>query len=446
MSKKSKILIISYAGAAVIALAGAAWALFGTAGSYRAYNDTEYRRAMSMLVTSMEDLDSALQKGQYATGTVVTGKVCAQMYASAQSASTALSILPVDQYELEEVASFISQVEDYAGAKVAAAADGVAFDDADRQTAGQLAEITGGLTDALSAMYEDLCAGAMTIRGPELKGLTANISDETGPVLEDGLYQLAGDFPQTPELVYEGKYSSDHTETWTGLQGASPVNEEEALETVLTLLEVPEDAVTAMGKSKNEAPAYYFSVERAEETATVAVTEAGGYLMLYVSDRAAAGENIPEDEARKAAEDFVTRAGYKNLTAYEERRDWGILEVTYVSTADEITSLADTVKVSVSLEDGRILSFNASEYLKNHTDHAPVDPAVSREEAERTAIPAGLTVESVGLSYYTAESGRTDLCWRFRCTTEEGETCLIYASAETGRQVEIVTDTKTLIT
>ena len=225
MSKKSKILIISYAGAAVIALAGAAWALFGTAGSYRAYNDTEYRRAMSMLVTSMEDLDSALQKGQYATGTVVTGKVCAQMYASAQSASTALSILPVDQYELEEVASFISQVEDYAGAKVAAAADGVAFDDADRQTAGQLAEITGGLTDALSAMYEDLCAGAMTIRGPELKGLTANISDETGPVLEDGLYQLAGDFPQTPELVYEGKYSSDHTETWTGLQGAAPVNE-----------------------------------------------------------------------------------------------------------------------------------------------------------------------------------------------------------------------------
>ena len=52
----------------------------------------------------------------------------------------------------------------------------------------------------------------------------------------------------------------------------------------------------------------------------------------------------------------------------------------------------------------------------------------------------------MGLSYYTAESGRTDLCWRFRCTTEEGETCLIYACAETGKQVEIVTDTKTLIT
>ena len=72
MSKKSKILVLSCAVAAFIALAGVAWALFGSAGSYRAYNDTEYRRAMSMLVTSMEDLDSALRKGKYATGRVVT--------------------------------------------------------------------------------------------------------------------------------------------------------------------------------------------------------------------------------------------------------------------------------------------------------------------------------------------------------------------------------------
>ena len=446
MSKKSKILVLSYAVAAFIALAGVAWALFGSAGSYRAYNDTEYRRAMSMLVTSMEDLDSALRKGKYATGSVVTGKVCAQMYASAQSAATALSILPVDQYKLEEVATFISQIEDYAGAKVAAAADGTPFDETDRQTAGQLAEITGDLTEALSGMYEDLCAGAMTIRGPERKGLPANISDESGPILEDSISALAGDFPQTPELLYEGKYSSDHTETWIGLQGASPVNEEEAAERVLTLFEVPENCVTSMGKSKNEAPAYYFSLNREGETATVAVTEAGGYLLLYVSDRVAAGENITPEEARSAAEAFVDRAGYDQLTAYEERQDWGILEVTYVSSADEITSLADMVKVSVSMEDGAILSFNASEYLKHHTAHDPVSPAVSREEAERVAVPEGLTVDAVGLSYYTAESGRTDLCWRFRCTTEEGESCLIYASAETGRQVEIITDTKTLVT
>ena len=153
MKKKAKILAVSYAAALILGLSGYAYAVSGTAGSYRSYNDIEYRRAMAQLVNSMEQLDSALQKGQYAVGTVVTSKVYTQAYASAQSAGTALSILPLDQYELEDVAAFISQVEEYAGAKVSAAADGIPFGDEDRKTAGQLAEITGQITGQLSELY-----------------------------------------------------------------------------------------------------------------------------------------------------------------------------------------------------------------------------------------------------------------------------------------------------
>ena len=98
------------------------------------------------------------------------------------------------------------------------------------------------------------------------------------------------------------------------------------------------------------------------------------------------------------------------------------------------------------MADGSILSFNASDYLRYHTEHGAVTPAISREQAARQALPEGLEIESASLSYYTAESGRTDLCWRFQCVTEEGQRCLIYASAETGEQMEIITDTKTLVT
>lgn len=445
MSKKRKILMISYAAAAVVVLAGFSYAVYGAAGSYRMYNDTEYHRAMAQLVTSMEDLDSALQKGKYATGSVVTGKVCTQIYSSAQSAGTALSILPIDQYELEEVAAFISQVEDYAGAKVSAAADGTAFDDADRETAGELAEITGQLTESLSGMYQDLSSGAMTIRGPQVRGITANVSDETGPILEDRLYELAGQFPEVPELVYDGKYSSDRTETYQALEGLEAVTESEARAAARELLQLPEDALQSMGQSTGAVPCYYFTAETEQGTGTIAVTEAGGKVLLYMSDHIARDDTVPEEEARQTAEEFLRRAGYEGMTVYEEKREWGVLEVTYVYTADEIASLADTVKVAVSMDDGSILSLNASDFLRYHTVHEAVQPGISQEDAARTALPEGLTVESVGLTYYTAESGKTDLCWRFRCRTEEGEICLVYADANTGKQMEIVTDTKTLV-
>lgn len=399
---------------------------------------------MSQLVNSMEQLDSALQKGQYATGTVVTGKVCTQIYASAQSANTALSILPLDQYELEEVAAFISQVEEYAGAKVAAVADGTAFDDADRKTAGQLAKVTGQLTGSLSELYQALSSGRSTIRGPKLTGITANVSDETGPILEDQILELVSGFPETPELNYDGQYSSDHSDAYAVLRDLPAVTETEAMMVAQELLQLKDGDLTSMGRSDGAAPAFYFTAQRDTGALTIAVTQKGGKVLLYLNDHLAKEERISADDARTAAQKFLERAGYTDLQPYEERRNWGLMELTFVYAADEVTSLGDTVKVSVNMDDGTIAGFDAAEFLRNHVEHEAVTPNITQEEAQRVSIPAELTVNGAALSYYTAESGKTTLCWRFQCQTEQGNTCLIYADAATGKQVEIVTDTKTL--
>lgn len=444
MKKKAKILLIAYTLALIVGLGGYAYAVSGAAGSYRGYNDTGYRRAMAQLVTGMEQLDSALQKGQYATGTVVTGKVCAQAYASAQAAGAALSVLPVEQYELEQVAAFISQVEEYAGAKVSAAADGVAFDDADRKTAGQLAEVTGRLTEALSELYRALSNGTMTIRGPELEGLTANVKDASENALEDALLESLADFPETPALNYDGRYSSDRGDAYAALADLPAVTETEAMMTAQELLRLRDGDLTAMGRSDGAAPAFYFSAQRDTGNLTVAVTQAGGKVLLYLNDHLATEERISADEARAAAARFLERAGYEGFTAYEERRNWGLLEVTYVYADGETASLGDTVKVSVNMDDGTIAGFDAAQFLRNHVEHEEAAPSVTKEAAARLSVPAGLTAESAALTWYTAESGKTTLCWRFQCQTERGGTCLIYADASTGQQVEIVTDTKTL--
>lgn len=444
MKKKAKILLICYTAALILGLGGYAYAVSGAAGSYRSYNDIEYRRAMAQLVNSMEKLDSALQKGQYAMGTVVTSKVYTQAYASAQSANTALSILPLDQYELEDVAGFISQVEEYAGAKVSAAADGVQFSDEDRKTAGQLAELTGRLTQGLSEMYRALSGGTLTIRGPKLTGLTPNVLNESEIVLEDTLLSTISDFPEPPELNYDGRYSSDHSDAYAALSNLPAVTETEAMMVAQELLKLQDGELTSMGRSDGAAPAFYFGLQRDTGNLTIAVTQAGGKVLLYMNDHLATEERISVDEARNAAAKFLERAGYEGMTAYEERRNWGLLELTYVYQDGEITSLGDTVKVSVNMDDGTIAGFDAAEFLRNHVEHDAAAPGITKEETQRSSVPGGLTVNGAALTYYTAESGKTTLCWRFQCQTERGEICLVYADANTGKQVEIVTDTKTL--
>lgn len=444
MKKKSKVLLMSYTLALILGLGGYAYAVSGAAGSYRSYNDTEYRRAMAQLVNSMEQLDSALQKGQYAMGTAVSGKVCTQAYASAQSANAALSILPLDRYELEDVAGFISQVEEYAGAKVAAAAEGTAFDDEDRKTAGQLSELTGRLTEGLSELYRTLSGGKMTIRGPKLTGLVPNITDASEIGLEDGILNLISDFPTPPALNYDGRYSSDHSDAYAALEGLPAVTEAEAMMTAQELLQLQDGDLTAMGRSDGTAPAFYFSARRESGNLTVAVTQAGGKVLLLLNDHLATEERVSTEDARKAAADFLARAGYEGMQPYEERRSWGLMELTYVYADGEVASLSDAVRVSVNLDDGTIAGFDAAEFLRSHVEHPAQTPAMTKEDAQRLSVPADLTVNGAALTYYTAESGKTTLCWRFHCQTERGSSCLIYADGNTGRQLEIVTDTATL--
>ena len=133
MKEKLKVLVISYGAAAIFVAAGIIFTSAAGVEGYRTSQDNEYRRAMAQLVSSMGAVDEALQKGCFAEGSGMAGKVSAQLMSAAQSASTALRILPLDTYALEEVAAFLSQLEEYATVKGSLACVGKGFDDKSRE-------------------------------------------------------------------------------------------------------------------------------------------------------------------------------------------------------------------------------------------------------------------------------------------------------------------------
>lgn len=434
MNQKAKVLLISYGAAAVFIAAGLFFTSAAGTEGYRISQDNEYRRAMAQLVSSMGEVDEALQKGSVTTGAGMSGKVSAQLMAAAQSASAALSILPMDTYALEEVAAFLSQLEEYADVKGSLACEGTGFEDTDRETFSKLHGVTSEMVPVLGEMYHYLSEGAMSIRGRIREdGL---VTDEADTYLEDELLALLSEFPETPELIYAGKLSDDHDNGYSAVKGLQTVTEEEALDVAKGLCD--EEELTSAGLSKGDLPSYYFSGETEQGAVTVAVTEQGGLPVLYLREYTPDGEALSESEIKQAAQTFLGKAGYDSMREETAEMEDGLMKLTYVYADDTAVRLADAVRVGVAADTGTVVSLDASDYLRNHqTDETAAKPRLTAEEAIQIAVPDGLTVTKRELTWFTGKTGTTTLCWRIVCAGENGSNYVIYADSDSGQQVEI---------
>lgn len=439
MNQKVKVLLISYSAAAVFTAAGLVFtATAGTEG-YRISQDNEYRRAMAQLVSAVSDADEALRKGSAATGAGMSGRVSAQLMTAAEAASTALSILPLDTYALEEVAGFLSQLKEYADVKGAQACHGSGFDEADRETFAKLQTVTGELVPVLGQMYQQLSEGGMSIRGRlHEEGL---VTDEADTYLEDELLALLAKFPETPELIYAGKLSDDYDDSYSGVKNMQTVTESEAKSVAAKLCEDVE--LTSAGLSKGELPSYYFSGETEQGTVTVAVTEQGGLPVWYLREYEPTEDVLDESEIKKAAQAFLDKTGYDGLKEETADTEDGLLKLTYVYADENASHLSESVSVAVAMDSGTVVSLDASDYLYNHEKTEPTArPRLTADEAAEKSVPQGLRVKTRELTWFTGDTGTTTACWKFVCAGEDDTEYVIYADSETGEQIEIKMQTE----
>lgn len=434
MNKKTKVLLISYSAALIFVAAGLVFTASGGSEGYRISQDNEYRRAMAQLVSSVSEADRALAQGKHADGTVMSGKVCVRLMGAAQSASTALSILPLETYTLEEVSQFLSQLEEFARVKSDDACQGTGFNEQDRQSFHQLHMVTSEVVPLLEQMYQDLAEGNLTIRGWEKqRGL---VTDEADTYLEDELLHLLEEFPELPELTYAGKLSADYDSGYQALSGLEEVDQQTAQKVAQSLLEEAH-TLRLLTESAGEIPSYYFVAEDTEVPVTIAVTKQGGMPLMYLAEYTPGEAAISEDEAKQIAQEFLVRAGYNELSEYDSREEWGELEIEYVYTDGNAAYLADAITVTVAMDTGKILAMNAEHYLHHHSGQA-ADPKLTKEEVQEMAIPDGLTVRNAKLIWFTDDAAQTVLCWGFHCADAQGEECFIYADSSTGEQIEIL--------
>ena len=438
--RRVRVLAVSFTAAAFAVSVGFGVQGYARAEDYRRQLDNGYRQAFTELTTAAGELDAALEKVTYATTPSLFASLCAQAYAKALAAQTALGELPYGNVELEQTAAFFAKAGDYAMAMArGAGAEGVCTDE-NRETLRGLAAAAGELSATLQALQLQLDGGALH---PEdvaaVEARLAAAQEDGEPVTSGSAFQtVEADFPQVPTLIYDGPFS-EHLSGRTPqmLEGLPQVTEEEARRAAAAFAGLRAEVFTRTSDGAGNLPAWGFSALADGGELYVEITKQGGQVLQMLSSRPVGEAALSRKEGVEQAAAFLEEHGYRDMAPSYFLEGDGILTVHFAPVLDGVYCYPDLVKVGVALDNGDVVSFEAHGYLMNHGAREPAAPAVSADEAAER-VDSSLTVLSRQLALIPTGGEYEVLCHEFKCQNADGGHVLVYVNAATGQQERIL--------
>ena len=435
-----QVLAVSFTAAAFAVSVGFGVQGHARAEDYRRQLDNGYRQAFTELTTAAGELDAALEKVTYATTPDLFAVLCAQAYAKALAAQSALGELPYGNVELEQTAAFFAKAGDYAMAMArGASGEGVCTDE-NRETLRGLAAAAGELSATLQALQLQLDGGALH---PEdvaaVEARLAAAQEDGEPVTSGSAFQtVEADFPQVPTLIYDGPFS-EHLSGRTPqmLEGLPQVTEEEARRAAAAFAGLRAEVFTRTSDGAGELPAWGFSALADGGELYVEITKQGGQVLQMLSSRPVGEAALSRKEGVEQAAAFLEEHGYRDMAPSYFLEGDGILTVHFAPVLDGVYCYPDLVKVGVALDNGDVVSFEAHGYLMNHGAREPAAPAVSADEAAER-VDSSLTVLSRQLALIPTGGEYEVLCHEFKCQNADGGHVLVYVNAATGQQERIL--------
>lgn len=399
--------------------------------------ESGYREAVEELASSADKISSTLTKGKYSNDAAMTARLANELITQSNTAKEALLKLPVSSFDLEDTNKFLSQIGNYAYSLSEKAARGEAYDISDTDN-----------LNALSEMAEQFSSLLWQIKNKMLSSdedLYEMFEDLDELLILQDLTDLESGFDEMPKLIYDGPYS-DHIleKTPKMTEGAKTVTLEQATEKAAMLLGVEAWEVSSTDTGEEgKMPSYCFWTENGY----AAVTKQGGYLNYMIKSRNVRDDEIEEEEAVRLAQLYLDSLGIENMesTYYEEYNN--VLCVNFAYRDGDTICYTDLIKVSVAMDNGEILGFDARGFIVNHYERDLAEPVISETEAQGKLSPF-LKVTDSRLALIPTDSVEEKLCWEFKCGTDDDETILVYINAQTGVEEEIlillITDSGTL--
>lgn len=388
--------------------------------------ESAYSLAVEELAGSADKLYSALEKSKYSASPEMLSKLSGEVVKESANAKAALLDLPLNMQELSNTEKFLSQVGAYSQYLATLAAKDK-LDYEDYLTLEQLCDHAQNLREKLYEIQSQLYSSDKTL---------SELFDklEAGDFVVEGVSGIEDTFSEMPKLIYDGPYS-DHIleKTPEMTKDANPVSSEAAVRKAAVASGVPEWQFSEASSEDGKMPSYRFTANGV----VAAVTKDGGYLSYMLKSRQVSASKISVEEALDIAEDYLESLHIDDMeTTYYECYN-NVLTVNFAHEEDDIICYTDLIKVTVALDKGEILGFDARGYLVNHHKRSFPVPKLTVEEA-RGKLSPNLTVMDSETALIPTDSIEERLCYEFHCTTDDGKEVLVYIDTQTGEEADIL--------
>ena len=439
VSMRGKIRVVSYVAAAFVILAGFCIKGYQTNLAYQRSIANGYLRAFSQVVSSVDRIDSAMQKELYVVSPAMVSYLSAEIQSEAATAQQALGELPYANIELEQTAAFLSKVGDYASALSRSAAANGGLSEEETANLEAMAKTCSQLRQRLEDLEIQLNEGEVSLHNArEIEKRLSRLT-EGGDVLSGSTFEnVETNFPEMPTLTYDGPFS-DHLASSRpkALEGRGEVSAEEAILSAARATGLRENVFTVTGEVNGEIPCYTVSAAVDGGELTIQVTKAGGVVMELTNSRSVGESALTADQAVAKAAEFLSRNGYENMAETYRYDNDGRLTVNFAFRQDDVLCYPDLCSVTVARDNGAILSFESTSYLSNHTQRSLEAPAVA-VEAARGKVSPKLKVLREQLAMVPTDGEYEVLCWEFTCEAENGQHYIVCINAATGAEQKIL--------
>lgn len=425
--------MVSFTSALVVALAATAVGSYVTAHRFRTHIEYSYQRALSELNENVNNIDMALQKGQYATTANQMQVLSTQLLQSSGFAKGALAQLPVNGEELNATYKFLSQVGEFCATLSKRVSEGGKISDEERAELDQLTDYAKTVSEKLQKMVNDVNSGDMKI-GEVTDAIAANKNVESSeiPTVDSGFRDIEEGFSDYPTLIYDGPFS-DNVEQQAPkfLSDKSDVTMEQAMQTAVDIS--GSSALQYAGDVDGNLPCYNFTAENL----SISITKTGGYIDYMLNSRQVGEPTMSNDDAIQAAIDALEKRGLTGFAYRYYSLNNGVLTVNFAATQDGVVLYPDLIKVGIAMDDGSVVSLDAKGYLMNHTQRSLPKITVSEEQAKEIIGPK-LTPVSHAIALIPTDNLNEVLCHEFLCEGQNGENVLVYVNVQTGKEERIL--------
>ncbi len=431
VSRRGKIRVRLYASVLILVLFSAFVINAQKASELSRQLNADAERSLSTLEACMSSINTNLTKGLYANTTPMLSSMAISLTRDAASAKNSLSALPLSDTQLDNMLKFLSQVGAFVSTLDRKLSLGESITSEERNQLKQLIDVSQKLLSELDTITQGVEDGSVSFKQA---GSTLKKSTDQSMQIDSAFGDAEQTLTDYPTLIYDGPFS-DHilNQSPKTLEGKSDISKEKALEIASDFIGVDKSTLRFDSETNGVIETYNFFVD----SINISVCKKGG-AVLYLLGSSNAGESvITPEQAVENAKNFLSAKGYKNMKeSYYSTQD-GICTVNFAYENEGVICYPDLIKLSVSLETGNIISFDARGYIMNHTDRPPVQSKISADEA-KMSVSDYLTVMSSRLAVIPTDYKTEKTAYEFHCKTPDEQEVLVYIDVLTAKEDDIL--------